>query len=47
MLMAEVQSNHAGVWQGDGLDPALKYDVICRAPGYNDMILANVSPVPY
>lgn len=46
VLMAEVQSNHAGVWQVDGLDPALKYDVICRAPGYNDMILANVSPVP-
>lgn len=44
MLIAETTSNASGVWRIDGLNENLKYDVICRADGYNDMILSNVSP---
>jgi len=29
------------------MDPAKKFDVICRLAGYNDMILSDVSPAPY
>lgn len=43
-VVAEVQSNPDGTWLVEGLDHRLKYDVICRHEGYNDMILSNVSP---
>lgn len=43
-VVAEVQSNPDGTWLVEGLNPYLKYDVICRHEGYNDMILSNVSP---
>lgn len=44
-LVAEVMSNPDGTWLVEGLDHRLKYDVVCRHEGYNDMILSNVSPV--
>lgn len=47
VLIAQVQSAPDGTWRVDGLDPALKFDVICRKDGYNDMILSDISPVPY
>lgn len=43
-LMAEVQSAPDGTWRVDGLDPSLKYDVVGRKAGFNDVIMANVSP---
>lgn len=43
-VVAEVQSNPDGTWLVEGLNHNLKYDVICRHEGYNDMILSNVSP---
>ncbi len=46
-LMASVKSAHDGTWRVDGLDPALRFDVVCRLEGFNDLILSNVSPVPY
>lgn len=35
-----------GIWEVTGLNPALKYDVVARREGYNDVITAGVSPVP-
>ena len=43
-LVAKTISNPDGTWLIEGLNPDLKYDVICRHEGYNDMILSNVSP---
>lgn len=45
ILVAEVESNPDGTWVVSGLDPDYRYDVICRYPGYNDMVLSNVTPV--
>lgn len=44
-LVAKQVSGQDGTWLIEGLNPNLKYDVICRHVGYNDMILSNVSPV--
>lgn len=44
VVVAETVSSPDGTWRIDGLNPDLKYDVICRHEGYNDMILSNVSP---
>lgn len=43
-LVRQVQSAPDGTWRVDGLDPALRYDVIGRKAGFNDVIMANVSP---
>lgn len=45
MLVAETTSAEGGNWLIPHLNPDMKFDVICRYPGYNDMILSNVSPV--
>jgi len=45
MLVAKVRSGPDGTWRVSGLDTRLKYDVVCRHEGYNDMILSNVSPM--
>ena len=44
VVIAEVQSNPDGTWRVDGLNTALRYDVVCRHGGYNDSILSNVTP---
>lgn len=44
MLVAETTSAEGGDWLVPHLNPDMKFDVICRYPGYNDMILSNVSP---
>lgn len=46
-VIAEVATGRDGSWRVDSLDPSLKFDVVCRYAGYNDMILSNVSPTPY
>ncbi len=43
-VVAEVQSAVDGTWRVDGLDPSLKFDVVGRKLGFNDVIAANVSP---
>lgn len=44
-VVAEVKTSPSGTWKVDGLRTDLRYDVICRHDGYNDMILSNVTPV--
>lgn len=45
LLVASTTSDASGSWRIDGLDPTMKYDVVCRRPGYNDLVLSDVSPV--
>lgn len=47
VLVAQVQSAPDGTWRVDGLDPALKFDVIGRKQGFRDVILPGLSPKPY
>ena len=44
VVIADVQSAPDGTWRVDGLNTALRYDVVCRHADFNDMILANVTP---
>lgn len=44
VIVAQVESAPDGTWLVEGLNHNLKYDVVCRHEGYNDMILSNVSP---
>lgn len=43
-VVAEVLSELDGTWRVDNLNPALRYDVVGRKAGFNDVIMANVSP---
>lgn len=43
-VVAEATSNPDGTWRVDGLNPSLRYDVVGRKDGYNDVIVANVQP---
>lgn len=45
VLVARTTSAVNGSWQVSGLNPALKYDVVARISGYNDMVWSGVSPV--
>lgn len=44
-FVKEVQSAIDGSWLVTGLDPSLKYDVVGRKDGFNDVIVAGVQPV--
>ena len=44
LLVAEAQSNAAGVWKVEGLNPLLRYDVIGRLAGKKDVIVSDVIP---
>ncbi|HGM4274270.1 TPA: hypothetical protein ACKPFR_001322 [Pseudomonas aeruginosa] len=44
VVVAEVASAADGTWRVDGLDPAARYDVVGRKVGFNDIIMADVSP---
>lgn len=44
VIVAQVQSAQDGTWLVDGLNHNLKYDVVGRKDGYNDVIMSNVSP---
>lgn len=44
VCVAEVQSASDGTWLIPNLNPALKFDVVGRKAGFNDVIIANVSP---
>lgn len=43
-VVAEVLSELDGTWRVDNLNPALRYDVVGRKAGFNDVIMANVKP---
>lgn len=43
-VVAEVQSAYDGTWRVEGLRTDLRYDVVGRMDGYNDVIVANVQP---
>ena len=43
-LITTKTSNVDGTWRVSGLNPLLKYDVICQYAGYNDLIWTNVTP---
>ena len=45
VVVAIKQSAADGTWRVDGLNTSLKYDVVGRKAGFNDVIQANVSPV--
>jgi len=45
VLVASTESGADGTWRIDGLNPTLKYDIISRLDGQNDVIAANVQPV--
>lgn len=44
VVVAQVQSAHDGTWRVDGLNPALRYDVVGRKAGLKDVIMSNVQP---
>lgn len=44
LVMAEVKSAPSGTWRVEGLNPNLRYDVVGRKAGFNDVIMANVTP---
>lgn len=44
-LVAKTQSAPNGTWRVDGLNPNLRYDVVGRKDGFNDVIVSNVQPV--
>lgn len=43
-LVATTTADVAGQWRIDGLDADMRYDVVCRVEGYNDIIFSNVKP---
>ncbi len=44
VVVAEVQSAPDGTWRVDGLDTGLRYDVVGRKAGHNDVIMADITP---
>lgn len=44
IAVAETTSELNGTWQVGGLNPNLKFDIVARIHGYNDVIIADVSP---
>lgn len=43
-LIARLTTFQSGSWRVDNLNPDLRYDVVCRYPGYKDEILSNIQP---
>ncbi len=44
MVIATTQSAPDGTWIVGNLDPSMRYDVVVRHAGFNDLILSNVTP---
>lgn len=44
-LAAKTQSLSDGTWRIDGLNPSLRYDVVARYDGENDVIMSDVTPM--
>lgn len=45
-VVAEVMSAADGTWRVDGLSTVLRFDVVGRLNGYNDIIMAGITPAP-
>ncbi len=43
-LIERLTTFQSGSWRVDNLNPDLRYDVVCRYPGYKDEIISNVKP---
>ena len=43
-VVATTTCNADGTWQVSGLDENLKFDIVARIPGYNDVIISDVQP---
>lgn len=43
-VIAETTSNPDGTWRVDGLNHSLRYDVVGRKEGFNDVIMSNITP---
>lgn len=44
LVVARVMSAQDGTWRIDGLHPDIRYDVVGRKNGFNDVIMSDVSP---
>ena len=44
-LVATTMSKPDGTWRVDNLSPNLKYDVVARRSGFNDLIMTDVAPI--
>lgn len=44
IIVARTQAAGDGTWRVDGLDPGLRYDVVARIDGFNDLIVSDVTP---
>lgn len=47
VIVQRLSSAPDGTWTAWGLNPELRYDVIARKAGQNDVIMSDVAPVPY
>lgn len=47
VVVQTIGSAPDGTWVAWGLNPALRYDVVARKAGRNDVIVSNVAPIPY
>lgn len=45
ILVATTTCNADSTWQVSGLNENLKYDIVARIPGYNDVLISDVQPV--
>lgn len=45
ILVGTTTCNADGTWQVSGLDENLKFDIVARIPGYNDVLISDVQPV--
>lgn len=43
-LIKRLTTFQSGSWRVDNLNPALRYDVVCRYPEYKDEIMSNIKP---
>ena len=43
-VVAETASAPDGTWRVDGLNHSLRYDVVGRKEGFNDVIMSNITP---
>lgn len=44
-LVAKTMSDNTGTWRVSNLNSNLRYDVIARKDGFNDLIMSDVNPV--
>lgn len=43
-MVSHIETLDTGSWRVDNLNPDLRYDVVCRYPGYKDEIMSNIKP---